>query len=116
MKREGASLHQEAVIYPFTDIMRHAGFVELVPIHKSSNYGPVIVDSVRRYVGANSQTYFDFVSFLQSWLILPAIVGLATVLFNILGNYTADDSPGDFLYGLVVMIWSIVFITRWEKK
>lgn len=93
--------------------MKHAGFIELVPIHKPSKHGPIIPGSIRNYVGANSQSYFDFVSFLQTWLIFPAIVGLATVLFNIFGNYTADDSPGDFLYALVVMIWSIVFITKW---
>lgn len=93
--------------------MKHAGFIELVPIHKSSKHGPIIPESIRSYVGANSETYFDFVAFMQSWLIFPAIIGLATVLFNLLGDYTADDSPGDFLYGLMVMVWSIVFISKW---
>lgn len=50
---------------------------------------------------------------MQTWLIFPAIVGIATVIFNYFGEYTADDSPGDFLYGLIVMVWSIVFITKW---
>lgn len=96
--------------------MKHAGFKELVAIHKDSKYGSVIFGSIREYVGANSQTYFDFVSFLQRWLIFPAVVGVLTILFNIFFNYTADDSPGDFLYGLVIMIWSIVYITRWEQS
>lgn len=64
-------------------------------------------------MGANSQTYFEFVSFLQSWLVFPALVGLGTFIFNIVGDYSADDSPGDFIYALIVMIWSIIFITRW---
>ena len=66
------------------------------------------------YVGANSQTYFDFVAFMQRWLVLPATIGLLTFLFNVFFEYTADDSPGDFLYAFIIMIWSVVFITKWE--
>jgi hypothetical protein len=116
VKQKGASRHQEERIYPLTDIMRHAGFKELVAIHKDSKYGSIILGSLRDYVGANSQTYFDFINFLQRWLVFPAIIGLLTIFFNIFFNYTADDSPGDFLYALVIMIWSIVYITKWEKS
>jgi hypothetical protein len=115
IQQKGASLHQEAKIYPLTDIMRHAGFKELVAVHKDTKYGSLIFGSIREYVGTNSQTYFDFVSFLQSWLLFPAAVGLLTVFFNIFFQFTAEDSPGDFLYALLIMVWSVVFITKWEQ-
>ena len=38
---------QNTQIYPLSDIMRHAGFKELVPIHKDSKYGRVIVGNMK---------------------------------------------------------------------
>lgn len=96
--------------------MKHAGFIELVPIHKDHLYGTIIAESIKGYVGSNSQSYFDFIDFLQKWLIIPAVVGLMTIFFNVFAGYTAEDSPGDFLYALIVMIWSIIFITKWENR
>ena len=34
-------------IFPLSDIMRHAGFKELVPIHKDSKYGRIIVGNIK---------------------------------------------------------------------
>lgn len=64
-------------------------------------------------MGANSQTYFAFVAFLQKWIIIPAIIGIVTFLYNVSYELTADDSPADFLYAFAVMIWSIIFVTQW---
>jgi hypothetical protein len=50
---------------------------------------------------------------MQKWLIFPVIIGLMTTFFNIAFEYTADDSPGDFVYALFIMVWSIFFITKW---
>jgi len=50
---------------------------------------------------------------MQKWLIFPAVVGIITTLFNNVFEYSADDSPGDFVYSLLIMIWSIYFITSW---
>ena len=80
-----AGVCKTAKFFPFTDIMRHAGFIELVPIHKRSKHGNIIPYSIKSYIGANSQTYFDFISFFQTWLIFPTIVGLITILFNYFG-------------------------------
>ena len=96
--------------------MSHIGFLELVPIQKVSHYRPIIFDDVQQGVGPNTQCYFDFVSFLQKWLLFPMIIGLITVFFNMSYEYTADDSPADFFYALFIMLWSIFFITQWEKS
>lgn len=66
-------------------------------------------------MGPNIDCYFDFVAFLQKWLVFPMIVGLLVVGFNAYYDYTADNSPFDFIYALVIMLWSILFITRWEE-
>ena len=96
--------------------MRHAGFKELVPIHKDSKYGTVIVGNMKEYLGANSQTYFAFVAFMQTWLLFPTIIGIVTFLYNAFFEFTADDSPADFLYAFFIMLWSIIFYTKWEHK
>lgn len=73
------------------------------------------MSSLKQYVGPNTECYFDFVAFLQKWLIFPMIVGLLAIAFNNYYDYTADNSPFDFIYALTIMIWSILFITRWEE-
>ena len=67
-------------------------------------------------MGANSQTYFSFVAFLQNWLIFPTIIGILTFLYNVSFEFTAEDSPADFLYAFMIMLWSIIFYTKWEHK
>jgi hypothetical protein len=96
--------------------MHHAGFKELIPIHKDSKYGRIVVGNITEYLGANSQTYFAFIAFLQKWLVIPTIIGIMTFLYNVVFEFTADDSPADFLYAFAIMIWSIVFYTQWEHR
>lgn len=104
---------QDMYRFPFVDIMKHWNFEEIIPVHKNSRYHPVILDSVKDYVGSNDEIYFEFVGFLQKWLVFPAIIGLITTFFNYFMEYSADDSPGDFVYSLLIMVWSIYFITSW---
>lgn len=65
------------------DIMTHDGFKQLIPIHKNSPYGSIMLGNLREYLSANEQTYFSFVAFLQRWLLLPSIIGVITILCNI---------------------------------
>lgn len=116
IEQEGPMANQNTQIYPFNDIMRHAGFKELVPIHKDSKYGRVVVGNIKEYLGANSQTYFAFVTFMQKWLLFPTVIGIITFLYNISFEFTAEDSPADFLYAFIIMVWSIVYFTQWEHK
>lgn len=64
--------------------MKHPGFIELVPIQKISQHPYLILNSLRSYVGPNTECYFDFVSFLQTWLVFPMIVGLLAIILNYL--------------------------------
>lgn len=104
---------QDLYEFPFVDIMKNDHFIELLPVHKNSRYSPIILESVKDYIGSNDEIYFEFVSFLQKWLVFPAIIGLLTTMFNYFFEYSADDSPGDFVYSLLIMVWSIYFITSW---
>lgn len=94
--------------------MKLPGFVELVPVQRVSKYKVLIFGSLKEYLGPNADCYFDFVAFMQGWLIFPMIVGLITVFINSIYEYTAENSPIEFLYALLVMVWSILFITKWE--
>ena len=100
---------------PFAQLMKHPGFVELLPIQKVSEYRVLIFGSLKDYLGPNIDCYFDFVTFFQKWLWFPLLVGLLTALVNYSLEYTVDNSPVDFLYAWAVMVWSILFITRWEE-
>lgn len=95
--------------------MKHAGFIELVPVQKVSEHSHFIVGSLYDNVGPNVDCYFEFVSFLQKWLVFPMIVGLLAIALNSAFGYTVDNSPFDFIYALIIMLWSILFITRWEE-
>lgn len=100
---------------PFCNIMKHCGFVKLVPIQRVSKQKTVILSnkSLKDFVGPNIDCYFSFVTFLQKWLVFPMIIGLTTTALNIHFDYSADNSPFDFIYALFIMLWSILFITRW---
>lgn len=111
---EGMMNVQDSAKQPFNLIMKHPGFVELVPIQKVSQHRSFIAGSIKDYVGPNIDCYFDFVEFMQGWLVFPMMVGLLTVGLNSYFDYSADNSPVDFIYALVIMLWSILFITRWE--
>jgi hypothetical protein len=52
---------------------------------------------------------------MQSWLYFPAIVGILTIAYNSYYKYTADDSPMDSIYALIVVLWGVFFVSRWEK-
>lgn len=82
---------------------------------KVSQYRPFIFGSIKEAVGPNIQCYFDFLNFLQKWLLFPMIIGLVTAGFNLFYEFTAEDSPADFIYAFFIMIWSIFFITKWES-
>jgi hypothetical protein len=52
---------------------------------------------------------------MQRWLVFPMVVGIISFGLNYHYDYTADNSPFDFIYALLLMVWSILFITRWEE-
>lgn len=95
--------------------MKRPGFVELVPIQRVSKFKFMIFGSLKNYLGPNIDCYFDFVSFMQVWLVFPMIIGILTFAINNYYQYTVQNSPVDFFYALFVMVWSILFITKWEE-
>ena len=105
--------------YPFQEMMALSQFDNLIPIHKPHQY---IVEgwdwygkSVRDYLGGNVEVYFEFIRFLQRWLVPPAIFGLITIMCNSVYNFTADNSPMDSIYALFVVLWGVFFVSQWES-
>jgi len=103
--------------YPFQELMAWKEFVSLIPIHKPHQYEVVgsewYYKSIKQYLGSNVEVYFDFIKFMQRWLWLPAVVGLLTIFCNQYYNYTADDSPMDSVYALVIVLWGVCFVSQW---
>ena len=104
--------------YPFQELMALQHFDSLIPIHKPHQY---VVEGwdwyykpVKEYLGNNVEVYFDFIRFLQRWLVPPTIFGLLTILCNSLYGYTADNSPMDSIYALFVVLWGVFFVSQWE--
>lgn len=95
-------------------------FDSLIPIHKASHYNIRGLDWYKRPIrdlcGSNVQVYFDLIRFMQESLYLPAIIGLITIAVNLHYGYTADDSPMDSIYALIVVLWGVIFVCRWEKE
>jgi hypothetical protein len=101
---------------PFSIMIKHPGFIEFIPIQRVSEHRVLILNnnSLKESLGPNIDCYFSFVSFMQRWLIFPMAIGLISTVLNGYYGYSADNSPFDFIYALFIMIWSILFITRWE--
>lgn len=82
IEQKGTGSLSSTQVYPLTDIMRHAGFKQLVAVHKDSKYGRIVLGNMKEYLGSNLQSYFDFVGFLQRWLIFPSVIGILTSVLN----------------------------------
>ncbi|CDW85080.1 anoctamin-like protein [Stylonychia lemnae] len=79
---------------------------------------------IARYYGEKMGFYFAYLLFYTSWLIIPAIPGLALFIYQmiIIGGQIKDkkpidlDNPFNCLYCLVLAIWSTVFLEVWKRK
>ena len=94
---------------------------EMIPLH-DDNTNPYKSNShnknrsLKKYLGENCAYYFYFLSFLQRWLIVPAVIGSIVVIFNRAFNEDVDESPFESLYSAFMVFWSACFVAFWEKK
>lgn len=93
--------------------------LDLVPLHSWT-------DSVKRekmseneemkkYFGEHTSIYFFFLSYLQVWLVVPALAGLAVYLLNNFLKLSVETSPFDSLYSFFMIIWGALFVSFWTK-
>ena len=95
--------HQIDDIFPFHDGEKTRNFSR-----KNEN--------LKDYFGENCAYYFYFLSFMQKWLIIPAIIGTIVVIFNRAFNENVEESPFESLYSVFMVFWSFSFVVFWEKR
>jgi len=73
-------------------------------------------EDLKKYLGEQCAYYFYFLSYLQKWLVLPAIIGGIVVIFNRAFNEDVEESPFESLYSAFMVFWAACFVIFWEKK
>lgn len=106
----------------FMDFLEDKNFLEeLIPLHDGEK-NPYNTKSekknsnMKKYLGEQNAYYFFFLSFLQKWLIVPAILGSIVMLFNRTFNEDVEESPFESLYSGFMVFWAASFVIFWEKK
>lgn len=94
---------------------------EIIPLHddlsnpyKSNSHSKNSL--LKGYLGERCAYYFYFLSYLQKWLIIPAIIGLIVTIFNRAFNEDVEESPFESLYSAFMVFWAACFVIFWEKK
>jgi hypothetical protein len=72
------------------------------------------LSAIKNYFGEKVGFYYAYMSYYTAWLMIPAIPGLAIVIYQSrTGN---QDTIFSSLYALLVCIWVTIFIERWKRK
>ena len=71
------------------------------------------LSAIKNYFGEKVGFYYAWMSFYTAWLLIPAILGLAVTVYQII---SAVDNIFTSLYSLCVCIWVTIFIERWKRK
>lgn len=72
-------------------------------------------EEMKKYFGEHSSIYFFFLSYLQVWLVIPALAGLAVYALNHFLKLSVETSPFDSLYSFFMIIWGALFVNFWKK-
>ncbi|KAI8815815.1 calcium-activated chloride channel-domain-containing protein [Fimicolochytrium jonesii] len=65
------------------------------------------IDAIRDYAGEKVAFYFAFLRFYVQSLIIPSVIGGIAYLWQ------GDFSP---VYGVLIIVWSVVFIAVWDRR
>lgn len=72
------------------------------------------LDDIKDYFGEKIALYFAFMSNYTSWLILPAIVGLAFQLVVwITGNFSHPVLP---FFCVLISVWTVLMLESWKRE
>jgi len=72
------------------------------------------VDMVRDYYGDEIAIYFEWMNFLQKWLLLPAFCSIVVFI----GNATVFDlttSPLAGLFSILMSVWGTIYLVSWRR-
>jgi len=74
---------------------------------------PQHIDKVRDYYGERIALYFLFMSHLNKWLIVPALVGI--ILTCVEGLVHSPDNPTAIVLCVGMGFWAIFFVHFWRR-
>ena len=69
---------------------------------------------MKNYLGPKIGFYFAWMNFYTSWLLIPAIFGLASTIYQILSE--SINPTYSAIYVAVVMIFLSFIIEKWKRK
>ena len=79
---------------------------------------------IASYYGEKMAFYYVWLLFYTSWLMIPAIPGIALFVYQmvLIGDQVYHkkeiniDNPYNCLYCLVMAVWSTLFIEMWKRR
>jgi hypothetical protein len=72
------------------------------------------IDKVRDYFGERIAMYFLFMSFLNKWLIAPAVFGLLFCLYDMVKG--TPDNQTEVIVCIGMGAWAVFFIHFWRRR
>jgi len=101
--------HPLLSFYPLDEMMEKE---DLKQFYSWSKFLDPPLDEFRDYYGEQIALYFAFLSSYTRWLIVPAFVGAAFLIWQIAANTV--DVPGISAFGVLVALWSTMFLENWR--
>ena len=77
--------------------------------------GSESIHAVRAYFGEKVALYFAWLETFTECLLFPAIMGFLMWLYTFTCSMTVDDNPYLPFYGIGMVIWSFLFLKKWER-
>ena len=81
------------------------------------------INFIADYYGEKYAFYLAWLLHYTSWLIIPSILGLFLLAFQLynfwgLGQefYDAFDTEGNVIYSVCIMVWTTCFVESWKRK
>ena len=74
------------------------------------------VDAVVSYFGPGIAIYFGWMNFFTVWLCAPAALGLLLYCHKANSDYTVDDHPAIPFFSIFVVLWSVAFLSFWDRR
>ena len=73
------------------------------------------VDHIRSYYGEEVAIYYEWMNFFLRWMMVPAVLGLTTRVFNTFYFGDTGHSPLNALFSIFISIWAALFAIKWKQ-
>jgi hypothetical protein len=107
---------------------QHGSLLAYFPLHKQEDIKPLSkkwltycsapwnqpYDEIRDYFGEKIALYFKFLGHYTTWLIIPALIGLACQLVVIgTGDFSHPILP---FFALLIAVWAVLMLEFWKRE